>query len=146
MVVVIDTNVLYQALRSREGASHFILQLIRGRKITLALSLPVFTEYEDVLKRPDKLNDLQLTKDDIDKVLRFLSYISKPVTIYYLFRPNLKDEKDNIFLELSLAGNCDFIITSNTKDFTKYNELKFDDISVITPSDFVKMWRKNYEV
>ncbi len=146
MVVVIDTNVLYQALRSREGPSHFIFQLIRGRKITLALSLPVFTEYEDVLKRPDKLNDLQLTKDDIDKVLRFLSYISKPVTIYYLFRPNLKDEKDNIFLELSLAGNCDFIITSNAKDFTKYNELKFDDISVITPSDFVKMWRKNYEV
>ena len=92
------------------------------------------------------MNDLQLTKEDIDKVLRFLSYISKPVTIYYLFRPNLKDEKDNIFLELSLAGNCDFIITSNTKDFTKYNELKFDDISVITPSDFVKMWRKNYEV
>ncbi len=146
MVVVIDTNVLYQALRSREGASHFILQLIRSRKITLALSLPVFTEYEDVLKRPNKLNDLQLTKEDIDKVLRFLSYISKPVTIYYLFRPNLKDEKDNIFLELSLAANCDFIITSNTKDFTKYNELKFDDISVVTPSDFVKMWRKNYEV
>lgn len=143
--MVIDTNVLYQALRSREGSSHFILQLIRNRKITLALSLPVFSEYEDVLKRPDKLKDLQLKNDDIDKVLRFLSYISKPVTIYYLFRPNLKDEKDNIFLELSLAGNCDFIITSNTKDFTKYNELKFDDVSVLTPSEFVKMWRKNYE-
>lgn len=145
MIVVIDTNVLYQALRSSSGASHFILQLIRNRKITLALSLPVFSEYEDVLKRPDKIKDLGLSTIDIDKILRFLAYISKPITIYYLFRPNLKDEKDNIFIELSLASNSDFIITSNTKDFINSNELKFEDITIVTPAEFVMIWRKNYE-
>ncbi|HRX16427.1 MAG TPA: putative toxin-antitoxin system toxin component, PIN family [Spirochaetota bacterium] len=145
MIVVIDTNVLYQALRSSSGASNFILQLIRNHKITLALSLPVFSEYEDVLKRPDKIKDLGLSTIDIDKILRFLAYISKPITIYYSFRPNLKDEEDNIFIELSLASNSDFIITSNTKDFIKSNELKFDDISIVTPAEFVMIWRKNYE-
>lgn len=145
MIVVIDTNVLFQALRSNQGASFYILQLIRNRKITIALSLPVFAEYEDVLKRPEKIKDLELTKSDIDKVLRFLAYIAKPTTIYYLFRPNLKDEKDNVFIELSLASNADFLITNNTKDFIKSNELKFDDISVVTPAEFAKYWRSNYE-
>ena len=128
MIIVIDTNVLFQALRSNQGASNYILQLIRNRKLTIALSLPVFSEYEDVLKRPEKIKDLELSVTDIDKILRFLAYISKPTTIYYLFRPNLKDEKDNIFIELALASNADYIITSNIKDFVISNELKFNDI------------------
>ncbi|MFH0974613.1 MAG: putative toxin-antitoxin system toxin component, PIN family [Spirochaetota bacterium] len=145
MIVVIDTNVLYQALRSKKGASYYILKLIRNQKITIALSLPVFKEYEDVLKRPDKLSDLKLNSSDVDKILRFLAYIGKPTTIYYLFRPNLKDEKDNIFIELAVASNSEYIITSNKRDFIHSNELKFDDIKIITPAEFVELWRKENE-
>jgi putative PIN family toxin of toxin-antitoxin system len=145
MLVVIDTNVLYQALRSNSGASFYILSLIRSNKILLALSIQVFNEYEEVLNRPSSLKDLKLTHDDIIKVLQFISYVGKPFTTYYLFRPNLKDESDNIFIELSIVSNCNYLITNNVKDFTTKSELKFQDLKVITPSDFIKMWRKNYE-
>lgn len=145
MIIVLDTNVLYQALRSNKGASHYILQLIREQKVTLVLSMQVFNEYEDVLKRPDKLKDLGLSTLDIEKVLRFISYIAEPVTTYFLFRPNLQDEKDNIFVELAVAGNAEYLITSNTRDFILNKELKFDNINIVTPSEFVSIWRKKHE-
>jgi putative PIN family toxin of toxin-antitoxin system len=145
MIVVLDTNVLYQALRGSNGASFFILSLIRDNKISLALSIPVFNEYEKVLTRPASLKDLNLSLSDIEKVLKFVAYIGRPYTTYFLFRPNLLDESDNIFIELSLVSNCDFLITSNVKDFTTKSELKFDDITIITPSEFVKLWRTKNE-
>ncbi len=145
MLVVIDTNVLYQALRSQLGASYYIFSLIRNNKISLALSVQVFNEYEEVLSRPSTLKDLNLTYNDIDKVLQFIAFVGKPYTTYYLFRPNLKDESDNIFIELSIVSNCNYLITNNVRDFTIKSELKFQDLKIITPSDFVKMWRKNYE-
>jgi putative PIN family toxin of toxin-antitoxin system len=145
MIIVLDTNVLYQALRGNNGASFFILSLIRDNKISLALSIPVFNEYEKVLSRPSSLKDLNLSLSDIEKVLKFIAYIGRPYTTYFLFRPNLLDESDNIFIELSLVSNSDFLITSNVKDFTTKSELKFDDLTIITPSEFVKLWRKRYE-
>ncbi|MBN2436781.1 MAG: putative toxin-antitoxin system toxin component, PIN family [Spirochaetes bacterium] len=143
MIIVIDTNVLYQALRGKSGASHFILQLIRNQNISIALSFKVFKEYEDVLKRSTSLKDLSLNISDIDKVLRFLAYTCKPISTYYLFRPNLRDEKDNIFIKSAVSSNAEYLITSNIKDFTISNELKFDDIKIVTPSQFIKLWRKN---
>jgi len=145
MLIVLDTNVLYQALRSSSGASYYILSLIRNNKISVALSIPVFNEYQKVLTRSKVLKDLKLSLSNIDKVLRFLAYIGKPYTTYFLFRPNLMDEYDNIFIELSIVSNCNYFITNNVKDFTVKAELKFDDLNIITPSDFVKLWRKNYE-
>jgi len=145
MLVVVDTNVVYQALRSSLGASFYILSLIRNNKISLALSMQVFNEYEDVLKRPSTIKDLKLSFGDIEKILQFIAFIGKPYTTYYLFRPNLKDESDNMFIELAIVSNCNYLITNNVRDFTTKSELKFQDLKVITPSDFVKMWRKNHE-
>ncbi len=39
MLVTLDTNILYQALMSASGASHFIVQQVRHNKIRIALSL-----------------------------------------------------------------------------------------------------------
>ncbi len=145
MVITLDTNVLYQALRNKNGASHFILNLISERKIRLALSVPVYSEYKDVLLRKKSLKDLGLYENDINAVLEFIAFISIPITIFYTFRPNLKDEADNLFVELSLASNSKYLITSNTKDYTKENDLKFQDLNIITPTEFIKLWRKQNE-
>lgn len=144
MLVVLDTNVIYQALRSYDGASNYILQLVRNNKINIALSISAFSEYEDVLNRKKTLLDLGLTKTDIEKFLRFIAYKGKPFNIYFKFRPNLPDEKDNLFIELAVTSNSHFLITNNVNDF-KQGELKFDDLNIMTPSQFVKYWRKNYE-
>ena len=94
MLVTLDTNILYQALMSSSGASYFILQQVRNNKLQIALSVPVFYEYQDVLTRETSLQDFQLDLSDIEKFLRFIAYIGKPFNIYFLFRPNLQDEKE----------------------------------------------------
>lgn len=142
MLVVIDTNVLYQALRSNDGASNFILLLIRNNYIDLALSLPVFSEYEDVLKRESSLKDLNLLLSDIEKILALLSFKGLIFDIYFLQRPNLQDENDNMFVELAFSSNSEYLITNNIKDFVNNSNLKFDSFKIITPSDFVKKWRQ----
>jgi putative PIN family toxin of toxin-antitoxin system len=145
MLIVLDTNVLFQALKSNTGASHYILHLVREEKVLLALSMQVFHEYEDVLKRPEKIETLGLSLTDIENVLRFIAYIGKPFVTYFLFRPNLRDENDNIFVELAIASHAGHIITSNIRDFTHNANLKFDNIKAITPTEFVKDWRENHE-
>ncbi len=143
MLVTLDTNILYQALMSKSGASNFILQQVRKRKIRIALSVPVFYEYQDVLTRKKSLEDFRLQLDDAEKFLRFIAYIGKPFQIYFLLRPNLQDEKDNKIAELAVTSQSDFLITSNIRDF-KNAELKFDRLNIITPSEFVKMWRNKH--
>ena len=140
MLVTLDTNIIYQALKSASGASFFIFQQVRERKIQIALSVSLFEEYEDVLKREKSLKDFGLDIEDIDKFLRFIAYVGKPYTIYYLFRPNLKDEKDNMVVELAVTSQSDYIVTSNIKDF-KNAELKFDHLKIVTPIEFAKIWR-----
>ncbi|HBM17597.1 MAG TPA: putative toxin-antitoxin system toxin component, PIN family [Lentisphaeria bacterium] len=143
MIITLDTNVLYQALRNSKGASGFILNLFQNRKVSLALSLSVFKEYEDVLNRPSSLIDFKLSKKDIEDVLAFIAYFGKEYKIHYLLRPNLKDENDNIFIELATVSQSDYLITSNVRDFQD-SDLKVD-IKIVTPSEFVMKWRQEYE-
>jgi predicted nucleic acid-binding protein len=37
--------------------------------------------------------------------------------IHFLWRPFLRDEKDEMLLELAVASNCDYLVTYNKRDF-----------------------------
>ena len=141
MLITIDTNILYQALRSSEGASYALFQLIRNGDIRIALSHAVLLEYEEVLTRDKSLKSLGLSIEDVEKVLRFIAYISEKFEPRFLLRPNLLDEDDNIFVELAVVSQSSYIVTRNLKDF-RNSELKFDCFEVLSPSDFLKKWRK----
>ena len=92
MKVVIDTNILYQALCSKVGASNAILQLVRNGDLQLAISVPVFEEYRDVLCRPSFLKEAGLTRADAEAVIEFIALAGVPTPIDFLWRPNLTDE------------------------------------------------------
>ena len=140
MLVTLDTNVLYQALYSNLGASYVILQEIRSKQIQIAISVPVFNEYEEVLTRKKSLKAFELKQSDIDKILRFIAYVGKVYDPHFLYRPNLLDEADNMFIELAVSSQSDFLITNNIKDF-KNAELKFEQLRIITPGEFIRYWR-----
>lgn len=143
MLITLDTNVLYQALRSNAGSSYWILQQVRRGEFQIALSVPVFQEYQDVLTREKSLKDFGLHLADVEKVLRYVAYIGRKFNIFFLFRPNLKDEKDNMLVELAITSQSDYLVTSNIKDF-KNAELKFDQLNIVTPSEFLKKWKQQY--
>ena len=139
-----DTNVLLAALMSQSGASHQILSLIINETINLALSTQVLLEYDDVLKREGILKLTRLKMEEIEDVLDLLALLAQKQNIYYRLRPNLRDEKDNLFVECAFASNSDYLITSNIRDFNS-GELKGFGFKVITPKNFYRMWRNNHE-
>lgn len=144
MLITLDTNVLYQALRSNMGASFQIMGLLRTGNCRIALSQAVFTEYQDVLTRQSSLDAFELTHNDVEKVLRYIAYIGHKFDPYFLFRPNLTDENDNIFVELAIASQSKYLVTSNIKDFVS-GELILENFRIVTPAQFLKIWREYHE-
>ncbi|XCN72113.1 MAG: putative toxin-antitoxin system toxin component, PIN family [Candidatus Electrothrix aestuarii] len=110
-----DTNVLFAGLYSSSGASHQILRRIDTGKITPVISTTLLFEYEDVLKRKQK--DLDLPDNAIDIILDNLCALSEFQKIYFLWRPYLKDPKDDHVLEVAVASKARVIVTHNIKDF-----------------------------
>lgn len=133
MKVVIDTNVFVAALRSRRGASFQLLQALRARQFDFVLSVPVFLEYEDVLKRPGLV---PLPPVAIDTFLRLLALDGEPQDIFYLWRPFLSDPKDDMVLELAVAARCSAIVTFNKKDFVGVEKF---GLKVLTPQAFLPL-------
>jgi putative PIN family toxin of toxin-antitoxin system len=114
--IVLDTNVLVAGLRSRRGASFRLLSLVgRSDAFQVCLSVPLVLEYEAVLKRQSR--DLGLKHDDIDTVLDYLCSVGSHHEIFYLWRPVLRDPRDDFVLELAVTAGCDTILTFNTRDF-----------------------------
>ena len=81
MIVTIDTNVLFQALYSRRGASYQIIQLIRSGDITMAISAPIFQEYHAVLAREDNRPRLGLDEESIGAIMQFIALTGRPTNI-----------------------------------------------------------------
>jgi putative PIN family toxin of toxin-antitoxin system len=140
--VTVDTNILYQAVRSRLGASNAILQLVRGGDLQLAISVPVYEEYCAVLTRPQVRRATGLSQLDIDAILEFIALAGLPTPIDFLWRPNLKDESDNMFVELAVASGSEYLITRNRRHYLIGNTLLFDSFTVVTPAEFLTQWRK----
>lgn len=61
--IVLDTNVIYSALRSRRGASFRLLSLLDSARFEINLSVPLVIEYEDVLLR--KIHTLNFSESQI---------------------------------------------------------------------------------
>lgn len=143
MKLVLDTNILVQALSSR-GASHWLLRRIFLQDFEMAISTAAFQEYESVLKRPAIRTKTGLSPQQIDHVLAAIAQSASLQVIYFNLRPNLADEKDNLFVELAFASQCDYLITSNIRDFRRA-ELKADSFGILTPAEFVSKWRSQHE-
>jgi len=112
--VVIDTNVIYAGLRSRNGASFQVMQRIGTGQFEMALSVPLLFEYEMILKREELP---QLNAQDIEDILDYLCAAADARDIFYLWRPYLKDPKDDMLLEVAVESNADYIVTFNLQDF-----------------------------
>ena len=132
MKIVIDTNVLFTALRSRQGASYYLVSFLPSKRFSIAISVPLIIEYEDVLMR-GKL-PTSISEKDISDFIDFFCYIGDQQNIFFLWRPYLPDPSDDLVLEVAVAGGCDAIITYNKRHFK--NVKKFG-LRVLDPREFL---------
>jgi len=132
--IVLDTNVLIAALRSRQGASYRLLSLVGRDKFELFLSVPLVLEYESVAKRQSR--QIGLTHSDIDDVLDYLCHIGGHRQIHYLWRPYLRDPGDDLVLEVAVESESDYVVTHNVRDFDGASKF---GIEIVTPQAFLRV-------
>jgi len=127
---VVDTNVLYAGLYSSQGASFRVLSAIEERIVVPILSVTLFLEYEHVLKR--EKTELGLSDNDVEDFLDGISARAELRSVYYLWRPQLPDAKDDHVLELAVAAGNAMILTHNTRHFGAAQTF---GIQIATPAD-----------
>ncbi len=131
--VVLDTNVLVAGLRSRRGASFQVLSLVGSGRFGINVSVPLVLEYEDVLLRPE--TGIPLSRAAIEDVLDYHCTVARHHEIFFLWRPYLKDPRDDLVLELAVKAGCQFILTFNERDFAG---CECFGIEAVAPSDFLR--------
>ena len=113
--VVIDTNVVISSLRSKQGTSYALMKHILHGSLEFVLSVPLVIEYEKIAIA--NKDSIPFSTEEVRDYLDYLCHIAIRQRIHYLWRPVLRDPKDDMILELAVAGHCKFIITFNKKDF-----------------------------
>lgn len=127
--VVLDTNVLVSAFRSREGVAFRLVSLLREGQFEICVSVPLVLEYEDVLHRATDLGE-----EEILSVVRFVCSVAYRQKIFFLWRPSLPDPKDDMVLELAVASRASYIVTFNEKHFAAAERF---GIRAVTPRAFL---------
>jgi uncharacterized protein len=136
MNVVIDTNVFVSAVMSANGASRQIIRLCLQNRLRPLMGNALFSEFEDVCARDELFDEKFITRSDRNALLDAFFSCCAWVPIYFLWRPNLRDEADNHVMELAVAGGAEMIITANKKDF-RNSELSFPHIEICNPIEFL---------
>ena len=103
-------------MRSTSGASHALLLAAHRREITPVVSVPLVMEYEEVCKRPGMIPCLDAGQ--IDAILDMVCSRAEEQRIFFNWRPFLPDPDDDMLVELAIAANVPYIVTSNLRDLT----------------------------
>lgn len=135
--IVVDTSVFISALISSTGYSRELIRRCLKSEYQPLMGNALFSEYESVITREEILTKCPLTNAEISALLASFMSVSEWVFIYYLWRPNLKDEADNHLIELAVAGNAQIIATHNIKDFHN-SELLFPNLSILKPEEIIR--------
>jgi len=141
--VVIDTSVWVAALKSADGASRQILRLCLRRECLPLVGQALFAEYEDLMGRTAVFRNSPLSSAERNELLDAFLSVSEWIPIFFLWRPNLRDEGDNHLIELAVVGAATKLITHNSRDLLG-GELKFPGLDILTPAEFLRQWRADH--
>jgi putative PIN family toxin of toxin-antitoxin system len=130
--VVLDTNVVVAAIRSRRGASFELLQRVGAGSFEIAVSVALVLEYESVLLR--HVGESHLTHQDVINLVDFLCEAGTWQEIFFLWRPYLRDPGDDLVLELAVAAGSGAVVTHNTRDFAGTERF---GVEVLSPAAFL---------
>ena len=136
--VVLDTNVLVAALRSKRGASYQLVRSLGQGDWRPNISVALALEYEDVLKRKGRL---PITEAEADDFLDYVFKASNLVPSVLRRRPSLRDPDDERILEVAVECRAT-IVTLNKRDFAGASRFS---IPIRTPGEFIRDLRASNE-
>ena len=141
MRLVIDTSTFVSALLRPETAPRSVLRHCFSDEVCPLMGNALFSEYEAILGRETPFRSCALNEDERSTFMDDFMSVCEWVTVYYLWRPNLRDEADNHLIELAMAGGATHIITGNIRDF-RDADLSFPHLQIVTANQFIASWSK----
>jgi putative PIN family toxin of toxin-antitoxin system len=129
---VLDTNVLYAALRSRRGASRRVVDLVLEEDLTAHVSVPLVLEYEEVLLR--EAEALGITAREARVVIAALVQRADRHAIHFRWPAYVRDPDDSHVLDTAVAASCPHLLTFNKSDFHRASAL---NVTLLTPREFL---------
>jgi predicted nucleic acid-binding protein len=132
--VILDTNVVLAAMRSRTGASHRLLATIGHPRWQSVVTPALMYEYEDVARRPGATPGL--SPHEITNVLDMIYRESHRQFVWFSWRPLSTDPGDDAILEAAIAGRCDYVVSFNEPHLRVAREF---GIEVLKPVNLLKL-------
>ena len=131
----LDTNVLLDIELRRPRRYAAIREASEDEAIVALVSLGVLEELRDVLERDPELVDLRAaTGLSVDDVVRsVLEYTKLSGGFDFVRRVLPRDPRDEHVLAAALAGEADYLVTSNIVDF----EDAPVTLRTVTPDEFL---------
>lgn len=134
MRLVLDTCVLFSAVRSKSGASRLLLRSALAGDFGIVVSYAVLSEYADVLFRAEN-RVADWTDERLHSVLDTLALIAEWAQPHFRYRPTLSDAGDELMLEAAINGQA-HIATFNVKHFGPASRF---GIQVYQPRDILEI-------
>jgi uncharacterized protein len=131
--VVLDTNVLVQALIAAHGPANTIVGLALARSLELLVDARIRDEYEDVLNRAR----LRFHRSDVQHLLKRIDAVAVQISPGPLPGgvKGYPDVDDIMFLEAAVSGRAQALVTANLRHFP---ESLWHGITVLPPIEFVQ--------
>lgn len=139
--MVLDTDVLVAALLGEGAANRLVGEVLEGRFVPL-MGPALYAEHEAVLARAALFARCRLSAGEREELFDIYLAHCRWTRIYFLWRPNLRDESDNHLVELAVAGGAQAIVTRNKRDF-RGAQLQFENLAVLTPAECLR--RKTWQ-
>jgi putative PIN family toxin of toxin-antitoxin system len=132
MLAVIDTNCLLASIPP-QSSHYWLYQAFRQEQFQWLISNEILSEYEE------KLAELY-SENTANIVLSILSVAPNVIYAEVYFKWNLvnKDPDDNKFVDLTIAGSADYLVT-NDKHFAPLKKLEFPKLNIVTLDQFKRI-------
>lgn len=126
---MLDTNVLVSGILSPNGPPAAVLRALLTERVTLCFDERIVSEYRDVLTR----TKFSFDRDLIEELIGFLEAAGSP-TLAAPLAVTLPDPWDQMFIEVAVSSNADFLVTGNLKHFP---ETARAGVRVVSPREFL---------
>ncbi len=134
--IVMVTNVLVAgACRNESSLTYKLLLGVLEERFPIILTEPIALEYLGVLARPTVRALTGLTRRQSEDLVTDLIALSRKVQLRFSWRPNLRDEGDNKFVEAAIHTAA-VIATYNVSDF-RSPDLKPHGWTVMTSQEIL---------
>jgi uncharacterized protein len=133
MRAVIDTGVLVSALIRRQGTTGDVLHALRDGRFRAIYSTDLILEIIEVLGRPALRAKYHIGPEDINVVINVIR-LRGDLVVPICKVTACREPKDNKFLETTLAGGADCIVSD---DADLLDLTPFEDIPILCPAEFL---------